>query len=120
MTMTRYEPVTDRDEQDARDLIAHIWIGGLEATEESTLRNAFAQAIANGRRESMENRERELKGRIAAAQRECMERIQPWIKELSDIGLCRPPEPITMPDGRVATYVGPLPTWEPDGLKMPR
>lgn len=78
----------------------------------------LAQLIANGRRESMENRERELHQKIGAARREFERAIEPYIKELADIGLCKPPAPVTLPDGRVASYIGPLPIWEPDGLKM--
>lgn len=112
--MPKYEPVTDRDERDAHDFIAKHW----HEEDQRVMLRELAQLIANGRRESMENRERDLRRKVSDAQREFHERVQPWIKELSEIGLCKPPEPVTLPDGRIATYVGPLPTWEPDGLKM--
>src|SRR5258708_775970 len=110
--MPRYELVTGRDMEDARALIRGMWPDGLDDAVEIV--HDLAQAIANGRRESKENRRRELHEKIAAARREYETRIEPWIKELSDIALCDPPEPVVLNDGRIMEYIGPLPTWEPE------
>jgi hypothetical protein len=102
--------------RDAREFIRKLWPQGIEGADE--IAHDMAQAIANGRRESMENRRRELHEKIAAARREYETRLEPWIKELTNISLCDPPKPVALGDGRIMRYVGPLPTWEPDGLKM--
>jgi hypothetical protein len=72
--------------------------------------------------DAMYERERELKRLIAEChhrhQTAFMQETEAWRKELADIALCKPPEPVILPDGRLMTYIGPPPTWTPDGLKM--
>lgn len=60
------------------------------------------------------NREDQLRHRIAVAhdlaKRALEEQIRPWVDELTQIEMCKPPQPVTLPDGRVMIYAGPLPT----------
>lgn len=73
--------------------------------------------------EAMYERERELNYLISQAHHRAMQAFQdeiaPWVKELSDIELCKPAKPIVLADGRVMRYVGPVATWTPDGITMP-
>jgi hypothetical protein len=81
---------------------------------------AAAEALEALIGEKKELRRQQLQRWIMEAQQDYQRRIEPWVKELGDIALCDPPKPVELPDGRTAQYIGPLPTWTPDGIKMPR
>ncbi len=59
------------------------------------------------------DRERELRAKIAtaheAAKRALDAEIKPWVDELMQIEMCKPPAPVMLPDGRMMIYTGPLP-----------
>jgi hypothetical protein len=67
---------------------------------------------------TVQERKRELIGKIEEAKRRFMEEIEPYLKELGDIYAYEPPPPIVLPDGSTFQYsrtfqrVGLLPEWE--------